>query len=221
MYRTKALADGSTLVDFGEGFRRIEFDPSSYDARLSLPRVARFKAMFDEASRETGVPAAWLAAIAYHETRGDETKQIPGAGQGLMGITRTTAGSLGVDPMNPREAIHGAARYLRPLWLAGRSMTEAASGYERGYSLRTATPHTSDRRGPCNPSTWGLCGTPSYLEGVTRLANTLLANPSLLPDVEPPSPQDSPDADRAGAGAGVVLLLAAGAAALLLRARSR
>ena len=68
---------------------------------------------FRQAEQQTGMPADLLAALAYQESHWDPQARSPTGVRGLMMLTRSTAGELGVDNrLDPLQAIDGGARYL-------------------------------------------------------------------------------------------------------------
>jgi soluble lytic murein transglycosylase-like protein len=67
---------------------------------------------FARAGAKYGVDPKLLSALAQEES-GFNPSAVSGAGaEGLMQIMPSTAASLGIDPMNPSQAIDGAARLL-------------------------------------------------------------------------------------------------------------
>jgi len=74
--------------------------------RALAPDIARVAAA-------EGVDPALLASVAWTES-GFRPQAVSSAGaQGLMQIMPATARGLGVDPLDPRQALLGGARYLR------------------------------------------------------------------------------------------------------------
>jgi cell wall-associated NlpC family hydrolase len=68
--------------------------------------------LFTAAGRRHGVDPALLSAVAKVES-GYDARAVSGAGaRGLMQIMPGTARGLGVDAMDPRQAVDGAARLL-------------------------------------------------------------------------------------------------------------
>ena len=73
------------------------------------------------AEQANGIPPNLLARLLYQESRYREdiingTTRSPVGAIGIAQFMPTTAKEVGVDPLKPREAIHGAARYLRRLY---------------------------------------------------------------------------------------------------------
>jgi len=67
---------------------------------------------FNEASRAHDIDERWLRAIAKTESGGALDRVSPAGAAGLMQIMPDTARRLGIDPQDPVQAIHGAARLL-------------------------------------------------------------------------------------------------------------
>ncbi|MGN6242606.1 MAG: transglycosylase SLT domain-containing protein [Motilibacteraceae bacterium] len=81
-----------------------------------LPAAAQpYAASFRAASAATGVPVQLLTAVAQVESGFQADAISPAGAQGLMQLMPATARSLGVDPMQPDQAISGAARLLASL----------------------------------------------------------------------------------------------------------
>ena len=69
--------------------------------------------LFESAGQAEGVSPALLAAVAKQES-GFQLSVVSGAGaEGLMQLMPSTAAGLGVNPMDPTQAIDGAALLLR------------------------------------------------------------------------------------------------------------
>ena len=69
-----------------------------------------FAPLFQSAAQRYGVPATLLAAVAHQESGFDPTATSAAGARGLMQLMPATAQGLGVDPMNPTQAVDGAAR---------------------------------------------------------------------------------------------------------------
>lgn len=76
-------------------------------------RLPTYIDAFRQAEQETGMPADLLAALAYQESHWDPAARSPTGVRGLMMLTQSTAGEVGVtDRLDPLQAIDGGARYL-------------------------------------------------------------------------------------------------------------
>lgn len=89
------------------------------------------------AAEANGVPADLLARLLYQESRFREdiitgrTRSSAGA-VGIAQLMPATARELGVDPLNPSQAINAAARYLRRQFDAFGDWTRALAAYNWG-----------------------------------------------------------------------------------------
>jgi peptidoglycan DL-endopeptidase CwlO len=91
-----------------------------------------YGSLFAAAGRKHGVPAALLAAVSTVESGSDPAAVSPAGARGLMQLMPATAAALGVDPMDPAQAIDGAARLLSG-WLAEfNSVPLALAAYNAG-----------------------------------------------------------------------------------------
>lgn len=80
------------------------------------PLNPQYAPIYIAAGKAFGIPANVLAGVADVETDGGQNIARSSAGAiGLMQFEPGTAQSLGVNPMNPRSAIFGAAKYLTQL----------------------------------------------------------------------------------------------------------
>lgn len=80
-------------------------------------RLPDYLAMFRDASRQTGFDWRLLAAIGYQESHWDPDAVSPTGVRGLMMLTRTTAGGLGVE--NRRDAaqsISAGSQYFQNIY---------------------------------------------------------------------------------------------------------
>jgi cell wall-associated NlpC family hydrolase len=65
------------------------------------------------AANKNGVPPALLAAVVWQESNFNARAVSPAGAKGLVQLMPATARGLGVDPMNPTQALDGGARYLK------------------------------------------------------------------------------------------------------------
>ena len=103
---------------------------SSSPALTAAP--AAYRSLFEEAGRRHGVSPALLAAVAKVES-GFNRSAVSGAGaRGLMQLMPSTARGLGVDPMDPAQAVDGAARLLAGHLRTYGSVPLALAAYNAG-----------------------------------------------------------------------------------------
>ena len=75
--------------------------------------AAEYQTLFAEAGARYGVDPGLLAAVAWTESAFNPDAVSHAGALGLMQIMPGTAAGLGVDPLDPAQAVDGAARYLR------------------------------------------------------------------------------------------------------------
>ena len=88
--------------------------------------------LFQAAESKYGVPATLLAAVAKQESGYDAGAVSPAGARGLMQIMPATAQGLGVDPMQPAQAVDGAARLLKDLIGRFGRVDHALAAYNAG-----------------------------------------------------------------------------------------
>jgi cell wall-associated NlpC family hydrolase len=81
----------------------------------ALPPGTPYARLFESAASRHGVPATLLAAVAKQESAYNPSAVSPAGARGLMQLMPATARGLGVDPMDPSQAVDGAARLLGDL----------------------------------------------------------------------------------------------------------
>ena len=91
-----------------------------------------FDALFADATAKYGLPAGLLKSVARAESGLDPSARSHAGALGLMQIMPGTARELGVDPMNPAQAVDGAARLLRQHLKTFGSVPLALAAYNAG-----------------------------------------------------------------------------------------
>jgi cell wall-associated NlpC family hydrolase len=91
-----------------------------------------YASLFTDAASKYGVPATLLAAVAHQESGYDAGATSPAGAKGLMQLMPGTAKGLGVNPMDPAQAVDGAARMLRSLIKEFGSTDLALAAYNAG-----------------------------------------------------------------------------------------
>jgi cell wall-associated NlpC family hydrolase len=91
-----------------------------------------YASLFAGASQRYGVPASLLAAVAHQESGFNAHAVSPAGARGLMQLMPATAKGLGVDPMNPAQAVDGAARMLKSLISEFGRVDYALAAYNAG-----------------------------------------------------------------------------------------
>jgi peptidoglycan DL-endopeptidase CwlO len=91
-----------------------------------------YAAQFAAAGAKYGLPASLLAAVAKVESGYNPSAVSPAGARGLMQIMPGTASGLGVNPMDPAQAIDGAARLLSGHLREFGSLPLALAAYNAG-----------------------------------------------------------------------------------------
>lgn len=94
--------------------------------------AAPYQQMFDAATTKHGLPAGLLSAVAKTESAYNPRAVSPAGARGLMQIMPGTARDLRVDPMNPAQAVDGAARLLAQHIKTFGSVPLALAAYNAG-----------------------------------------------------------------------------------------
>lgn len=89
------------------------------------------------AEAQNGIPPNMLARLLYQESRYREDiitgkTRSPVGALGIAQFMPATAREMGIDPLNPPQAISGAARYLARLYDKFGNWTEALAAYNWG-----------------------------------------------------------------------------------------
>jgi peptidoglycan DL-endopeptidase CwlO len=122
-------------------------------ANLGVP--ANLVPLFESAGQAEGVSPVLLAAVAKQES-GFQPTVVSGAGaEGLMQLMPGTAASLGVNPMDPAQAIDGAAMLLK--------------GYLNQYNGSIPLALAAYNAGPGAVASYG--GVPPYAETQNYVAS--------------------------------------------------
>ncbi|CAN5435534.1 hypothetical protein BH10ACT3_BH10ACT3_15480 [soil metagenome] len=98
----------------------------------STPALAQYASLFVQAGAKYGISANLLAAVAKVESGGN-ANAVSGAGaKGLMQFMPGTAAAFGIDPLDPAQAIDGAARLLSQMQTKFGSTELALASYNAG-----------------------------------------------------------------------------------------
>jgi membrane-bound lytic murein transglycosylase F len=111
-----ARADGSLAALHDRHFGHLRRLDSGDIGQLLEDRerkLPKYRELFREAGRLTGIDWRWLAALAYQESKWDPLATSWTNVRGIMMLTEGTAQSLGVtNRLDPRQSILAGARYL-------------------------------------------------------------------------------------------------------------
>ena len=106
---------------------------SAKDTSFSPNLSTKFDELFNEIARTYNLDPKLLHAIAKVESNYNPRAVSPKGALGVMQLIPSTARLVGVsDPFDPRENIHGGARYLRYLLDRFGDLTLALAAYNAG-----------------------------------------------------------------------------------------
>lgn len=132
------------------GIVGINHGVSSSGASLSLgkgspsPGVAPWRRMIQQVSRQTGVPAPWIAAEISVESQGNAHAGSLAGAYGLMQLEPGTLALSNRARSNPLKNMRAGAQYLALLHHTFHSWREASAAYYGGQGLVTALlPHSN------------------------------------------------------------------------------
>jgi hypothetical protein len=91
-----------------------------------------YAATFSAAAKRHGLPPALLAAVAKVESNYNPSAVSPAGARGLMQFMPATARDYGINPMDPSQAIEGAARKLAADLKTFGSVSLALAAYNAG-----------------------------------------------------------------------------------------
>jgi soluble lytic murein transglycosylase-like protein len=137
-------------IDQGDGTDTAPPDTSTTDTTLfenMISKTSTFLGLWKPpakyadtiamAEAQNGIPRDMLARLLYQEShyREDVITGKTRSPVGALGIAQfmpATARDMGIDPLNPAQAINGAARYLARLYNMFGNWTEALAAYNWG-----------------------------------------------------------------------------------------
>ena len=116
----------------------VQFQNFEKHAQSRLPAYEKY---FKRFAGQYGIPWTLLAAVAYQESKWDNSARSPTGVRGLMQITEQTAQHIGLENRsNAVESIKGGAFYLNYLFqktpphlLTSQRWTLALAGYNIGW----------------------------------------------------------------------------------------
>jgi soluble lytic murein transglycosylase-like protein len=113
--------------------------------RRPAPTSAQISSVIAEAAQRYAVPPALVEAVAWRESRFQQSAVSPKGAIGVMQLMAGTARELGVDPYDPRQNIQGGAAYLSQMLTRYRGDTGLA------LAAYNAGPGAVDRYGGAPP----------------------------------------------------------------------
>jgi membrane-bound lytic murein transglycosylase F len=105
-------------------------------------RLPEWQSEFKKYARKYNIPWTLIAAVAYQESKWDESATSHTGVKGLMQITLSTADYLGIDDReDPIQSIQGGAYYLKYLYKKApknisnyEKWTQALAAYNMGWA---------------------------------------------------------------------------------------
>jgi soluble lytic murein transglycosylase-like protein len=91
-----------------------------------------YDALFAAAGARHGIDPRILSAVARVESNYDPNAVSSAGARGLMQFMPATAAGMGIDPLDPAQAIDGAARYLTTQMRDFGSLELALAAYNAG-----------------------------------------------------------------------------------------
>lgn len=132
-----------TTDDTGTSYTTEE--PTFLDEAMATVRTTlglwrppqKYAGMIAQAEQQHGLPVDMLARLLWQESRYREdiiTGKVrsPAGALGIAQFMPATAREMGIDPLNPAQAIDGAARYLARLYRSLGTWTQALAAYNWG-----------------------------------------------------------------------------------------
>ena len=92
----------------------------------------QYRGLISDASKKTGVPAGLLSALLQQESGFDPNISSPAGASGIAQFMPGTAASRGVDALDPKSAIPGAAELLAESKAQFGSWEKALAAYNAG-----------------------------------------------------------------------------------------
>lgn len=169
-------ADGSVLVDKGDGQGPVRIDLGQADA--ATKRTEEWAGLAQKYADKEGIPLSWILGVIYSESGGNPSiASSDSVGAGLMQVTVTPPlfGLTREQALDPEANVAAGSHYLGTYGRKGLSLPEVASIFNAGPSASTGGAKTS------SSDPWGLAETrPSlpysgYIEKVVRASNYFLS----------------------------------------------
>jgi hypothetical protein len=95
--------------------------------------MADFRPAADTIARQNGIPPALFRSMINQESGFNQGARSPVGAIGLGQLMPATAAHLGVNPYNPIQNLHGAAKYLASAFRSFKSWPLALAAYNAGF----------------------------------------------------------------------------------------
>lgn len=98
---------------------------------------AQYAGLIAQAENANGIPAAMLERLLYQECRYRQdiitgAVRSPAGAMGIAQFMPATAAELGIDPLDPKQAIPAAAKYIKGLFNRFGTWSQALAAYNWG-----------------------------------------------------------------------------------------
>ncbi len=93
---------------------------------------AAYKPLLLAAEQQYGIPHLLLCRQCWNESRFDPTARSPAGALGIMQFMPATARDMGIDPLDPAQAIPAGARYLAQMYRIFGTWELALKAYNWG-----------------------------------------------------------------------------------------
>ena len=124
------------IMDPRATYNRIVAGPQAHPVHRQQTATrggtANYTLQINAAAGATGVPADIIRGVMRQESGGNPNARSPVGALGLMQFMPETARGLGIDPLNPDQAIPAAARHLRGLYAKFHNWRDALAAYNAG-----------------------------------------------------------------------------------------
>ena len=109
------------------------FKPSSFVTPPATWGGGFSNAAFTQVEAANRLPPGTLRAVEWAESRGDPRAVSPAGAEGLFQFMPGTAKDLGINPLDPAQALQGAGTYLGGLFKQfGGDLSKALAAYNEG-----------------------------------------------------------------------------------------
>ncbi|OWY39386.1 hypothetical protein CEK28_08690 [Xenophilus sp. AP218F] len=150
-----ARAEAQSDAEINQLLRTLDAAPAPVSAPPAAPEPQaspmappKLRQIYDQAARDTGVPANVLMAMGYTESSHQTAAQGPttkwGRAKGLMQYLDGTAANLGINPMDARDSIYAAANQIKERLAKGYTMRDAVMEHHAGPDRAQWGPKTED-----------------------------------------------------------------------------
>lgn len=110
----------------------------------SIPVPDEYRNVIAQAAEMNGVPVALLTGLLGHESKFNKGARGPVDEIGIAQFRPGTAKMFGIDPNDPTQSIHAAARYLKQGYGQTGNWEGALASYNRGFGGVPTNPGALD-----------------------------------------------------------------------------